>query len=85
MERIVTAALEPDAIASEIERAAGIHSSQLFRWRWLFCGRTPAREAFKPFMIASKPTAAPLVLPERAGMIEIKYAGGGRMRKTLCN
>ena len=30
-ERIVAASLEPDAVASEVARAAGIHSSQLFR------------------------------------------------------
>ena len=32
-ERIVTAAMEPGAVASEVARAAGIHVSQLFRWR----------------------------------------------------
>ena len=32
-ERIVTAALESGAVASEVARAAGIHTSQLFRWR----------------------------------------------------
>ena len=29
--RIVTAALEPSAVVSEVARTAGIHSSQLFR------------------------------------------------------
>jgi transposase len=32
-ERIVAAALEPGAVASEVAREAGIHTSQLFRWR----------------------------------------------------
>jgi hypothetical protein len=32
-ERIVAAALELGAVASEIARTAGIHTSQLFRWR----------------------------------------------------
>jgi transposase len=32
-ERIVTAAMEPGAVASEVARAAGIHTSQQFRWR----------------------------------------------------
>ena len=32
-ERIVAAALEPGAVASEVARAAGIHANQLFRWR----------------------------------------------------
>ena len=32
-ERIVAATMEPGAIASEMARAEGIHTSQLFRWR----------------------------------------------------
>jgi transposase-like protein len=32
-ERIVAAALAPGAVASEVAREAGTHSSQLFRWR----------------------------------------------------
>jgi transposase len=32
-ERIVAGALESGASASEVARAAGIHTSQLFRWR----------------------------------------------------
>ena len=32
-ERIIAAALEPGAVASEVARAAGIHTSRLFRWR----------------------------------------------------
>jgi transposase len=36
-ERIVAAALEPGAVASEVARAAGIHTSQLFRWRQELC------------------------------------------------
>ena len=40
-ERIVAAAIEPGAVASEVARAAGIHTSQLFRWRQELCG--PAR------------------------------------------
>jgi len=39
-ERIVAAALEPGAVSSEVARAAGIHSSQLFRWRQQLCERT---------------------------------------------
>jgi len=36
-ERIVAAALEPGAVASEVAREAGIHTSQLFRWRQQLC------------------------------------------------
>ena len=39
-ERIVAAAMEPGAIASEVARSAGIHTSQLFRWRQQLCEAT---------------------------------------------
>jgi len=45
-ERIVAAALEPGAVASEVARSAGIHSSQLFRWRQQLCERTQVPAAF---------------------------------------
>jgi transposase len=38
-ERIVAAAVEPGAVASEVARAAGIHVSQLFRRRRQLCDR----------------------------------------------
>ena len=36
-EGLVAACFEPDAVISEIARAAGIHVSQLFRWRKELC------------------------------------------------
>ena len=36
-EQLVAACLEPGAVLSEIARAAGIHVSQLFRWRKELC------------------------------------------------
>ena len=45
-ERIVAAAMEPGAVASEVARAAGIHTSQLFRWRQQLCERTQIPAAF---------------------------------------
>jgi transposase len=39
-ERIVAAAMEPGAVASEVAQAAGIHTGQLFRWRQQLCDRT---------------------------------------------
>ncbi len=36
-EGLVAACLEPDAVISEVARAAGIHVSQLFRWRKELC------------------------------------------------
>jgi len=45
-ERIVAAAMEPGAVASEVARAAGIHTSQLFRWRQQLCERTQVPATF---------------------------------------
>ena len=72
-ERIVAAALEPGAVASEIARAAGIHASQLFRWRQQLCGPAAAeRPAFSPVTVS-----APM-----CGMIEIELSAGARVRIT---
>jgi len=80
-ERIVAAALEPGAVASEVARAAGIHTSQLFRWRQQLCERAPVPAAFSPVAIASEPgPACPPAAPNRCGTIEIEFATGGRMR-----
>src|SRR6516164_8585553 len=47
-ERIVAAAMEPGAVASEVARAAGIHTSQLFRWRQQLCERAQIPATFNP-------------------------------------
>lgn len=81
-ERIVAAALEPGAVASEVARAAGVHASQLFRWRQQLCTRAQVPAAFNAVSVTPDPIA-PLPPPaERAGTIEIELAGGGRMRIT---
>jgi transposase len=82
-ERIVTAAMEPGAVASEVARAAGIHVSQLFRWRQQLCERSHVPAGFNPVSITPEPESAlgPPVA-ERAGVIEIEFAAGGRMRIT---
>jgi transposase len=81
-ERIVAAAIEPGAVASEVARAAGIHSNQLFRWRQQLC--LPASEpSFSPIAVLPEPGAAlPARLPVTAGVIEIEFGTGGRMRIT---
>jgi transposase len=56
-ERIVAAALRPGAVASEVARQAGIHTSQLFRWRRQLCG--PAAPAAEP-----SPAFAPVVMAQ---------------------
>lgn len=73
-ERIVAAAIEPGAVASEVARAAGIHVSQLFRWRQQLCGAPSAAPAFSPVVVTPGPGAPP------APAIEIEFATGARMR-----
>lgn len=81
-ERIVAAAIEPGAVASEVARAAGIHSSQLFRWRQQLCLPT-ATPSFSPVEVLPEPGAAsPPRSPVTTGVIEIEFATGGRMRIT---
>lgn len=75
--RLVAAALEPGAVASEIARAAAIHTSQLFRWRQQLCQRTQIPAPFNPVAITAEPAFPKLT--EQAG-IEIEIATGGRMR-----
>jgi transposase len=70
-ERIVAAAMEPGAVASDVARAAGIHVSQLFRWRQQLCDRRAA-----PGFGAV--TVSPQTLP--AGVIEVEFATGARLR-----
>jgi transposase len=78
-ERIVAAAMEPGAVASEVARSAGIHVSQLFRWRHELCDAVPATPVFSPVAIAPGPGAT-LALPTTPGTVEIEFASGARMR-----
>jgi transposase len=70
-ERIVAAAMEPGAVASEVARAAGIHVSQLFRWRQQLCDRGAG-------VNFAAVTVAPQGLP--SGVIEVELATGARLR-----
>jgi len=85
-ERIVATALEPGAVASEVAREAGIHTSQLFRWRQQLCKRTPEPAAFSSVAIAPAPGMAALPAPtptqEQPGTVDIEFPTGGRMRIT---
>jgi transposase len=81
-ERIVAAALAPGAVASEVAREAGIYASQLFRWRQELCLPAP-HATFSPVAVLPEPASAPTpASQEIAGVIEIEFAGGGRMRIT---
>ena len=87
-ERLVAATLEPGVTVSEVSQAAGVHSSQLFRWRKQLCRRSePSAPHLVPVKIApaagvSEKTAEPArsaPLPG-CGIIEIELGGGRRVR-----
>jgi transposase len=77
-ERIVAAAMEPGAVASEVARSAGVHVSQLFRWRQQLCDAVPVAPVFSPVAIAPASGAAPALATP--GAVEIEFASGTRMR-----
>lgn len=90
-ERLVAASFEPGVTASEVARSAGIHVSQLFRWRKQLCDRIDGGGAhLVPVEIVpavappAPPTAAPSSAPRdrrrKGGMIEIELGGGRRVR-----
>ncbi|WCK16337.1 transposase [Agrobacterium tumefaciens] len=62
-ERLVAACLEPGAVLSEIDRAAGIHVSQLFRWRKELCQIEEPR-------LESAGTLTPVIVSEAATAIQ---------------
>ena len=81
-ERLVAATFEAGVSVSEISRAVGVHSSQLFRWRKELCRQSqPGDPALVPVTIASTPmemrSAAPM--PHR-GLMEIDLGNGRRVR-----
>ena len=79
-ERIVAAAMEPGAVASAVAREAGIHASQLYRWRQELCGSTGGAPSFAAVTIAPEAgmVASPAMAPH--GLIEIELASGTRLR-----
>lgn len=80
-ERLVAASLEPGVVASDVARAAGIHVSQLFRWRRQLCERAPAAPGFAAVTIAPDGRPAPAAgSPATCGLIEIELASGTRLR-----
>jgi transposase len=80
-ERLVVASLEPGAMVSAIAREAGIHPTQLYRWRRQFCVRSQASPAFAAVRIASERGAASGVCAS-SGAIEIEFGSGARLRIT---
>jgi transposase len=89
-ERLVAASLEPGASVSEVARVAGLHVSQLFRWRKELCKHAEASIApFVPVEIGlSEPprevAEAPLATTsgrrrKSQGIIEIDLGTGPRI------
>lgn len=89
-ERLVAASFEPGVTASAVARSAGIHSSQLFRWRKQLCQRTdepspallPVEVVPGPLPTSPSPSNAEprRVGRRRTGMIEIDLGGDRRVR-----
>jgi len=90
-ERLVVASFEPGVTASEVARSAGIHVSQLFRWRKELCDRVdvgatqlvpveivPA--AMPPAIETPASSASPGRRRRKSGIIEIELGGGRRVR-----
>ena len=81
-QRIVAASLERGAVASAVAREAGIHVSQLFRWRQELCQRDEAPTAtFAAVTVSPEPVSAP-ALPAPPGVVEIEFVSGARLRIT---
>jgi transposase len=79
-ERLVAASLEPGASVSALSREAGLHPTQLYRWRRQLCIRHEAAPRFAPVQVIGEPAAPGLPAP--VGVIEIELAGGTRLRIT---
>src|SRR5215475_7782115 len=79
-ERLVAASLEPGAVVSALARQAGLHPSQLYKWRRLLCMRQRVTSDFAPVRIIAEPAAPGLPAP--VGVIEIELADGTRLRIT---
>jgi|RhiMetStandDraft_4_1073278.scaffolds.fasta_scaffold860883_1 transposase len=72
-ERLVAASLAPGANVSAVARQAGVHTSQLFRWRRQLCTRSEPAPVFAAVAISPEP--AHCAIPDPAGWIEIEFAG----------
>ncbi|WP_027556319.1 transposase [Bradyrhizobium sp. Cp5.3] len=90
-ERLVAASLEPGATVSEVARMAGLHVSQLFRWRKELCKHGDASIAplvpveigpsVPPRDVAEASLAtAPARRRSSQGVIEIDLDSGHRIR-----
>jgi len=81
-QRIVAASLERGAVASAVAREAGIHVSQLFRWRQELCRRDAVPAAAFAAVTVSSESVSPPVPAVPSGVIEIEFTSGARLRVT---
>ena len=88
-ESLVAASFEPGVSVSEIARSAGIHVSQLFRWRKDLCERVDAGPSqlvpveIVPAAIVpavEAPSSSPGRRRRKSGIIEIELGGGRCVR-----
>ena len=91
-EQLVAASFEPGVTASEVARSAGIHVSQLFRWRKELCERVDVGSSQLVPVEIVPAAGAPDVEPppsspsatgkrrRRSGIIEIELGDGRRVR-----
>ncbi|WEX79683.1 transposase (plasmid) [Sinorhizobium numidicum] len=85
-ERLVAATFEPGASVSEIAHSAGIHVSQLFRWRKELCQiSAPSVPQLVPVEVVeplpSSPAEPPVSRPrKKASIVTIELGGGRRLR-----
>lgn len=88
-ERLVAASFEPGVTVSQVARSAGLHVSQLFRWRKELCRQAsvapaPEPQALVPVHVVPDESCA-VRKPRRgrrrrSSVIEIEVAGGRRVR-----
>lgn len=87
-ERLVAAALEPGTVVSDVARSAGIHVSQLFRWRKELCQiSAPSLPPFVPIeVVAALPAPDPLETTpasrarKKTSIVTIELGRGRRIR-----
>ncbi|WP_255876834.1 IS66-like element accessory protein TnpA [Sinorhizobium fredii] len=87
-ERPVAAALEPGTVVSDVARSAGIHVSQLFRWRKELCQMSaPSVPPFIPIeVVAALPAPDPLETTpaprarKKPSIVTIELGRGRRIR-----
>ncbi|MBB3660973.1 transposase [Rhizobium sp. BK650] len=85
-ERLVAAALEPGTVVSDVARSAGIHVSQIFRWRKELCQMSaPSVPSFVPTeVVTALPPPNPVEPAPRArkktSIVTIELSRGRRIR-----